>query len=717
MGSGNIKKIIYLVGILSVLYFQTSWAQLNTVSAGKKPSKGLVMKTSSVPRFEIYQKVKKGSKTETYRVKNIPKLEIGEEPKFQSNSQFKVELPAAKQFVEVKVIKRPTPEQLDIKKWQTPENDPENLAAGLAKPVFKIDPLFRAPVMPTLAEISKPFVSEPKVELTKMDVVSATDLKLLQALIFLEIKKSYNMALALFSELQDEGQIKEEATYQLAITSYHLGLFSEYKKQMLDLVKASQPKWQKLATQFLAENALVGDEEFVPFLDEKLEQFKIEITKADQFHINRAKYYMKKGKLNETLAALDEITLDSSKYYDAQFLKAVSLYRAGQLQEAITTQSYLLKTLEDKDPKNELRSMSALNLARMYFQSSQYKEAFSNYLKIDKKHPEWMQAMIEQAWSQILAEDYEGAAGNMFSLHSDIFKNTFAPESYVVRTVGYLNLCQYGDGARVIAEMKRKYSPVQKQLAEFKSNMSKPSDYYDTVKSLFRNSDQKLLNGLPRIFVYELARHPSFTNEQNLINESEDQVLRFNKIALDLIKQERELFKAQNEIKARIIDLKKKLTAEEKKTGKNDKIVYEEKRLLNAGLKLFIAKKARTSIKELRKNGLARLESEKTEFLNRAGIALQKRFGEMDTTLKNTLDQSEVLNYEIFSGAGEHIRYQMAGGEITDKEREQLKVEDNKALNWNFKGEIWEDELGHYRSSLKNVCPREDKVSQFEVSK
>ena len=58
--------------------------------------------------------------------------------------------------------------------------------------------------------------------------------------------------------------------------------------------------------------------------------------------------------------------------------------------------------------------------------------------------------MVESAWTQILGEDYEGAAGNMFSLHTDFFKNAFSPESYVVRTVGYLNLCQYGDGAQVL---------------------------------------------------------------------------------------------------------------------------------------------------------------------------------------------------------------------------------------------------------------------------
>ncbi|MNY56620.1 hypothetical protein D3C86_1927220 [compost metagenome] len=79
--------------------------------------------------------------------------------------------------------------------------------------------------------------------------------------------------------------------------------------------------------------------------------------------------------------------------------------------------------------------------------------------------------------------------------------------------------------------------------------------------------------------------------------------------------------------------------------------------------------------------------------------------------MDRVLDQNEVLKYELYSGAGEHIRYQMAGGEINEKERPELKVEQEKSLNWKFKGEIWEDEVGHYRSSLKNVCPQESSVA------
>jgi hypothetical protein len=78
------------------------------------------------------------------------------------------------------------------------------------------------------------------------------------------------------------------------------------------------------------------------------------------------------------------------------------------------------------------------------------------------------------------------------------------------------------------------------------------------------------------------------------------------------------------------------------------------------------------------------------------------------------LDQVDVLKYELYSGAGEHIRYQVAGGEVNESKRPELKVEDSKAMKWDFRGEVWEDEIGHYRSGLKNVCPPEDSSQQEE---
>lgn len=526
------------------------------------------------------------------------------------------------------------------------------------------------------------------------------------------------MALALFAELLDDQEVKTEATYQLALTSKGLGLYSEYKFRMMEVLKSTDKEWQKRAALSLAENAGEGDKELVATLDPILESLKIDLGLADQYRMNRAKYYLelsegKKGDLSKAFAAVDEIQMDSPLYIDALFLKSLILYKSGQVQEAVGIQQAVQKDVDLKRPNSEFKSIVALTLARLHFQAGQYKEAFDNYLKVDKGHPEWQQAMIEQAWSQILSEDYEGAAGNMFSMHTDFFKKVFNPESYIVRTVGYLNLCQYGDGAKVIYDFKRKYASVQKELNNYRTNMKENINYYDTVKTWAKNPDIKLVDGLPREFIFALTRHPSFILEQKMINSVEDQVQKMNKISIDLIKSERKSLASQNDARARLVDLKKRYDAAQgpNKTALREQFNYQEKRLMASKIEHYIAKKARTSIKDLRTEGLARLDAEKAHFRDRAGMAVRTRFNQMLTKLTETLDQSEVLQYELYSGAGEHLRYQLAGGDVNPKEREELKVAEGKSLNWDFRGEIWEDELGHYRSGLKNVCAPEDKLS------
>ena len=102
--------------------------------------------------------------------------------------------------------------------------------------------------------------------------------------------------------------------------------------------------------------------------------------------------------------------------------------------------------------------------------------------------------------------------------------------------------------------------------------------------------------------------------------------------------------------------------------------------------------------------------SRKLKIKNEQTLALQESFQNLEKDLSHWLDQSELLFYEIHNGAGEHLRYQMAS--TTDKRApannlNEFKKED-KDLQWAFDGEIWEDEVGHYRSSLKNVCPENE---------
>ena len=86
----------------------------------------------------------------------------------------------------------------------------------------------------------------------------------------------------------------------------------------------------------------------------------------------------------------------------------------------------------------------------------------------------------------------------------------------------------------------------------------------------------------------------------------------------------------------------------------------------------------------------------------------------LKTDLARILENNELLRYEVFAGSGENIRYQVAGGE-TSRRIPASVLPKSKALHWDFDGEYWEDEIGHYRSTLKNNCPDAVRVHQASL--
>lgn len=704
-----ISSLFVIVGTTLLVSSPARADDLVVTSPGRAPSKDLKIKQSKVPTYDLVEK------STLKKVKKIPRLDIGEEAAFSAGQATAIALPPEPAFhpVQVKkgtVIDSSFKETNALLKSIKPAAPAKNLASGPKNQEAM-------PPVPTLKEVSDPTTKDTKPEETKYEAFTPAQEKLVQGMIFLEIQKKYETALALFQELIQSGHQKTPATYELAMTAKQLGLTSEFRYQMLKVIDDKDKDWQKRAAEQLAMNAQPGDTDLVPLVDPTIDALKIELNNADQYQINRAKYYMDKKDLTRSFAAIDEISMESKQYDEALFLKSVILYRGGQLKESLGLAEKVVSDYLDKSSNEELKSVAAITLARMYFQLGKYKDAFNTYLKVDKQNPEWLQAMIEQAWAQILSHDYEGAAGNMFSLHTDFFKKAFNPESYIVRTVAYLNLCQFGDGAKVIYDFKRKYTPVYKAIETYKGQKKESIQYYDTIKTWAKNPDLKVVDGLPRQFIFALTRQPGFMLQQKNINSTEDQESRINQVMLDFIKIERSSIAGQEEAKKIQADLKKKMAETKDATEKKaiqDKISYQDHRIASFKTQFDISKRARSALTALRDQGLSRLDKEKARYRTAAGKAIQTQFEAMMKTLYSSLDQSDVLQYELYAGAGEHLRYQMAGGKVNDKAHPELKPEDGKALNWDFRGEIWEDEIGFYRSSLKNVCAPED---QSQVSK
>lgn len=681
------KKISKLFMIpLLVLTFQGAQAQepLTVKSKGRAPSSKLSMKSSKVPTFAIH------------KAKDIPRLDIGEEAQVEMN-QYSLDIPP-KELKAWKVNKQESPKlvKMDLKNFLLPMKAP--------KLVIQLQALTKIPTVRDLKPVDDPEMKDAEAQPKTLITMKEADYKILEALIYLDDHKNFEQALALLAEIMQSNDYKYESLFLYALTAQAMKLNTEFRANMFAVAKNSKDaSLRKLAVQSLVDNVESLEITDVKDLEPLVDQMDIDTTNKDAYNFYRAKYFLEDGDLGQVENALLFIPEKSKYYGDALLVTALLNYRTGKIDETIYSLTRLAKLLKSE---NSLQGIGALTLARAYFQKGMYKEASQAYLIVNKGDPLWMQAMVEQAWTQILLQDYVGAAGNMFTLHTDYFKNAFAPDSYVVRTVGYLNLCQYGDGLQVLNSLHRKYGPFRERLQQYSSSRKNNMAYYETVKSWLKNSEQREMDGLPRNFIVELARHPSFMKIQTQINNFEDELEGFDKATIAILQREKTLLQKQSEAKDELVKIQKQIR-EAKVESAELKLstAFQNRRIAAYQMQYQLTHRSRALIKGLRERAIVRIDKEKVELRDKAGKALKDRLKTIVADLSRILDQNDVLQYELFSGAGEHLRYQMAGGETKNKDR---KAASEKQVSWKFKGEIWEDEVGHVRSSLENVCAKDD---------
>jgi len=63
-----------------------------------------------------------------------------------------------------------------------------------------------------------------------------------------------------------------------------------------------------------------------------------------------------------------------------------------------------------------------------------------------------------------MAADYPRALGNIHTIQSPYFPNSFYPEADILRAVIYFSTCQYDDATTIVAKFKTKYEPIKQEL-------------------------------------------------------------------------------------------------------------------------------------------------------------------------------------------------------------------------------------------------------------
>jgi hypothetical protein len=555
---------------------------------------------------------------------------------------------------------------------------------------------------------------ENKITLAKYTPLTPDEYRYLSGLLLYQQGDKCAVAVGLFHELAKIPKYEAEGNYYLAMCSKKLGLVTDFIERARRVVATQDAHY---TNKILPEVSPDLPYEFIePFGEAVLKAAtaKKVLNHANANVAGNVNYIVANfgaqtanWKIAQTYAA--QIPEAHTKWPQAQFILALAEYQTGSKTKALAMQEELVKKLDLDKTRMEFQGLVSLNLARMYFQEQKFKESREWFQRIYKDHPLWLQGLQEMGWSQLQSGDYEGAIGNMYSVQSPYFSAVYKPESYVIRTIGYLNLCQYGDAYRTLTALEKTYRPWQKKM-DFYQKVN--PDFLTTVrKFLALKSASAEIDGLPSQVVREMVRHRDYTALQKSLNRQLEEQAAYASLDKEVDKslaRSRWLVnnsrKRAEQLRQQISSIKKNPQLEQNRLQWKQELDNELVLLNSYFFQVDLFDEAKVSLQSYKFEVIAGAEKRLTKMRNRITTLLAQRLERMRSDLKVMLDNNELLRYEAFSGSGENIRYQVAGGEKGKRVPAEI-IPQSKSLQWDFAGEYWEDEIGNYRSSLKNNCP------------
>jgi hypothetical protein len=235
------------------------------------------------------------------------------------------------------------------------------------------------------------------------------------------------------------------------------------------------------------------------------------------------------------------------------------------------------------------------------------------------------------------------------------------------------------------------------------------------VRNYIRGKSDSDVEGVPYQVWREMAHRKDFLNVQTALNDKSDETKRYEGVN-EKIKAEKasirwhadQAKKRFDQWRAQIAKAAVDKALNKKLDDMKASLKLEKDLTIGYRFQLSILEQSREGYLDFQHKSQAKLDNESASLSTHAGDLLLKHVKHMQKEMANVLENNEFLRYEVFSGSGENIRYQVAGGEVDGRAgRIPASIKPQKMMNWNFDGEFWEDEIGSYRSGLVNNCPQD----------
>ncbi|MGF1511740.1 MAG: hypothetical protein ACFB9M_19770 [Myxococcota bacterium] len=156
-------------------------------------------------------------------------------------------------------------------------------------------------------------------------------------------------------------------------------------------------------------------------------------------------------------------TIDEEDRYKPKAIYALAVERLKKKKDPQAVRLFRL-ALAHPEADRELRNLCRLALARVLYEREEYKDALKIYNSVEVPELSVSEAslFLEKAWTSYWLRDFRKTMGILYALEAPSYRDFYAPEKFLLRSLLYTNLCHYIPAKREIRRFRFRYeSPLE----------------------------------------------------------------------------------------------------------------------------------------------------------------------------------------------------------------------------------------------------------------
>ncbi|MEM9193225.1 MAG: hypothetical protein AAGF12_28885 [Myxococcota bacterium] len=400
---------------------------------------------------------------------------------------------------------------------------------------------------------------------------------------------------------------------------------------------------------------------------EQLEQFNTPDSAALYSHLLylMGRYKYQQGGFEEAIQLFGRVADESEFYVQAKFFEGISYVRMRRAQPAIRAFRSIIDAIDGGnvagvEDEERMLNLARISLARVYYTAANRTDpesgervvdgrllgnAVEMWNRVDQGSEYWLDSLFEASWAFFLADEYARALGNVHTLFSPYFNNSYYPEALVLKAVTFFVNCQVDNSGAMVGRFHERYDPVQQELNSVLESNQDNQQFYEFLQTV-RAGEANLSPRIRGIVSTALSNRDLLRNLEYV----------------------------------RLLE------------GEESRLSGAPPEFKNSSLGARI---------------LQDIAVAKSFAVDQTGDLARARYSRLIEELQELMNQVDTVDLEIATfqrGTLEReVQEQMTdaarsgGGDVEVDEEHQV---------WPFNGEYWRDELGFYRQQVTNQCGR-----------